>query len=281
MYERRITTGDPGLEKMADLQEIIRRNVGARHIYRGQDAQIVRLRSGIVARGSIGPPPPRGVGTGDGPPAKPPYEFNEKLPDDGGENKGPQDLGDKDSTGWLPDPGPILPPKRDPYFPDMPGLPESDKMRGEFFSAYINGAASSCAGVAIGPFPGPAYLDSLQVGLSSSSATLIDFDLDVRVDFAQNSSLDSFTFVNNSFPTGASSAPVVLFRNQTTKNLNVSTNELNPPGWYSMRPFTLGQVPLFEELRFPIRLDSFFIKVYISNDAAGLMYKVQGVLRLP
>jgi hypothetical protein len=266
---------------MADLQETIRGNVQPRKPFYHARERIVRLESGVV-EGNIGAAwPPRGIVVDAEGPAVPPYLFDQSLKKDAerglpaGGGGGMQDEAKRTGGQQLA----VM--NREPVF-EWGGLPKIEEMRGQHWSFQnYPGATTGAQGFAIGPFSGPAYLDQVRIDIAAAQVAAQDYDLGVRIDFSRNPSLDTFTFVAGSPPTGQSSAEVQFFRNDSIRDNSTGAVERGVPGWFVTRPIQTVGLVIGTDLRFLIALDAFWLKAYMAIDATVVAVRVGGVLRLP
>ena len=281
MTRRVQTTGDPGLEAMADLQARIKVNIGARHLYTGKDraklGEIYNRRYTLPG----GVPLPRTGGGPDKPPPPPPGTEDKKGDErDDADNyqsitlTGGELGGSADSGLWVP-------PDRDIQLPGiLPRAPKAE-LRGIPYHAVLLTTVNSVAGIVLGPFKGPAVFQDFNFSQGSGDATQQDFDKSVRVDFSRTNSLDTFTHVASLTPTGTSTAEQTLFRDSSIIDYIGIAGELARPGWISIRPIAAAESVGWHNLGFQINLDVFYLKFYISRDAGTIEYRLWGSLLVP
>lgn len=281
MTSRVQTTGDPGLEAMADLQARIKVNIGARHLYGPED----RAKLGKVYNRRYtlpgGVPLPRTGGGPDKPPPPPPgTEDSKKDERDDADNyqtitlTGGDVLGSGDAGLWVP-------PDRDIQLPGiLPPMPKTG-LRGVPYHAILLTGVNSVEGLVLGPFTGPAIFQDFNVSQGSGDATQQDWDKSVRVDFSSNNSLDVFTFGASLSPVGTSTAEQTLFRDSSIRDFIGAAGELSRPGWITIRPIAAAEPVGWHNLGFRITLDRFYLKFYISRDAGTIEYRLWGSLLVP
>jgi hypothetical protein len=266
---------------MEHLQEMIRRNLGARHVYTGFGAEFVREQSRIVPRNVGTAWPPRGVGVPGPEIPLPPY-FQSK---EGEEEARLKALDQKSLVagealyGWTGEWGDIR--VRDPVVNGLASKPDINLLRGEHFSFLIHHSTNAVLGLPIGPFSGPGYLDEIRLSTNVGNLGTQDYDVAFRIDIGRTAAMDVFVPVAGSPPTGVSTAEQTVFKYESIRDSSTGATERGVTGWYTVRPLQTTGLWVASNLRFYITLDYFFLRVYLANDGTVQATRLEGVLRLP
>ena len=234
-----VTSGDPGRPAMAALQETIRGNVNARHPLR--QAETRRLREGppseLYRRRSV--PLPRGVSV---------------VPDEIA------------LTSVISAPSVIVPRVR------RPAVLSNAIGSGQSVSLSLETAVDDVTGVVSPALRGPWVCRSWFIMTSMGETTAAQWNL-FRVDFAENSQRQDFTFANASIPTGGRKDGLGLWQSGAIAEQSVLDRTILNEGWTR----TAGSTGLFVNhgpmpCYVVIPYETFFVKFYAQNDTAGLKF---------
>jgi len=254
----RITRGDPGREKMAALQEMLRLGVQPRRIFAGERARVVRLESETVD-GNLGAAwPPRGVAIDAEGPAIPPYLLDRSLVEAGAGGPGTIVL------------APGAKKKAVPKFIGHQysgidysvggGLPVSLSV--EVGINEVDGAMSR-------RLQGPLVVRGWQVTMQGAETTSAQWNL-WRCDFSEFGQLQTFTFGDNGLPTGGAKDGLSLYWEGAIFDDTTLGGQIDPQGWSrNIGPLASSGPTGFLSSHLIVPFGGVFVKFYVQNDSAG------------
>ena len=253
-----VTQGDPGRAKMAGLQETIRGNLNARHMFKGPAAKIVRENGNpsYATRGGV--PPPRGVNADAEGPAIPPF-FSATLGMDGSVPSGEIGLA------TLP---PVVAPTIVPW-PPQPRLLDDGAGGGIPVAMSLETGINAVAGVQTARLRGPLVVQWWLVFSPTGEQTTAQ-QAWTRVDFSRTDGLQTFAFNDTGLPTGGAPDGISLWSAGGILDATIGGVNVPTQGW--LRLISVAGTferygPMGSHLVIPF--EDIWVKWYVQNDSAG------------